>query len=50
MRIIHKKVSVLSSYSMEKIAPLDQLLFFDIETTGFSATSSSHHLKTDVGI
>ena len=35
MRIIHKKVSVLSSYSMERIAPLDQLLFFDIETTGF---------------
>lgn len=44
MRIIHKKVSVLSSYSMERIAPLDQLLFFDIETTGFSPASSSLYL------
>ena len=28
-------------YDLTRIAPLDQLLFVDIETTGFSAGSSS---------
>ena len=44
MRVIHRKISILSSYPVEMIAPLNQLLFFDIETTGFSPASSSLYL------
>ena len=32
------------SYDLTKIGPLEQLLFFDIETTGFSADTASLYL------
>ena len=32
------------SYPLEKLAPLDQILFVDIETTGFTARSSYLYL------
>ena len=32
------------NYPLEKIAPLDKILFLDIETTGFTAKSSSIYL------
>lgn len=36
--------SFMPDYPLERIAPLDQLLFLDIETTGFSAKSSNLYL------
>lgn len=44
MRVVHKKVSGLKYYPIEMIAPLEDVLFFDIETTGFSPASSSLYL------
>ena len=32
------------NYPLDKIAPLDKILFLDIETTGFTAKSSSLYL------
>ena len=31
-------------YPLEKIAPIDKILFLDIETTGFTAKSSSLYM------
>lgn len=47
MRILKQKAEGLSpeqSYPLEKIAPLHKILFLDIETTGFTARSSSLYL------
>lgn len=44
MRVIHRTVSFLSQYPIETIAPLEEVLFFDIETTGFSPATSSLYL------
>lgn len=42
MHIQRNKLKPLSiSYPLEAIAPLEDLLFFDIETTGFSANSTN---------
>ena len=32
------------NYPLERLAPLDQILFLDIETTGFTAASSQLYL------
>ena len=45
MQIISKQYTDLKlTYPLEKIAPLSDVLFIDIETTGFSATSSIVYL------
>ncbi len=45
MRVIRQKLDISSiSYPVERIAPLDKILFFDIETTGFTAKRSSIYL------
>ncbi|MBD5550307.1 MAG: ribonuclease H-like domain-containing protein [Lachnospiraceae bacterium] len=45
MRIIHQKLDLSNiSYPVEQIAPLQNILFFDIETTGFTAKNSFIYL------
>lgn len=45
MRIIRQKCDLSNfSYSVERIAPLQKMLFFDIETTGFTAKRSYIYL------
>lgn len=44
MKTIQHPVVFQSAYPIEQIAPLDSLLFFDIETTGFSGDTSSLYL------
>lgn len=45
MQIInHTLESFTIEYPLERIAPLSQFLFVDIETTGFTAKSSSLYL------
>lgn len=45
MKIFKETLADFSlSYPLEKIAPLDKILFFDIETTGLSARSSYLYL------
>ena len=45
MRIIRHKIDISSiPYPLEQLAPIDDILFFDIETTGFTARSSSIYL------
>lgn len=45
MRTIHQKIAIPEcSYPLERIAPIDKILFFDIETTGFTARNSSIYL------
>lgn len=45
MQIINQTLDHFTiSYPLEKIAPLEQMLFIDIETTGFTARSSSLYL------
>ena len=42
MRTLRQTIHVPEiGYSLEKIAPLEKILFLDIETTGFTAKSSS---------
>jgi hypothetical protein len=45
MKIVNESLEHFEiSYPLEKIAPLNQILFVDIETTGFTAKSSSLYL------
>ena len=45
MRIIRQKLNLPAiPYPVEQIAPLKNILFFDIETTGFTAKRSSIYL------
>ncbi len=45
MRICEETLENFSiSYPLERLAPLERILFFDIETTGFTARSSSLYL------
>ncbi len=45
MRIEKKKLeNFIIEYPLEKIAPLEEILFLDIETTGFTAKNSSLYL------
>ena len=45
MRIEKKKLENFTmEYPLEQIAPLDKILFIDIETTGFTAKNSSLYL------
>lgn len=44
MILITKEFSCKSNYDFRKIGPLESLLFFDIETTGLSAMTSSLYL------
>lgn len=45
MRIIRQKIELPAiHYPVETIAPLHKILFFDIETTGFTAKNSSIYL------
>ncbi len=45
MRVIRQKLELPNiSYPIEKIAPLKKILFFDIETTGFTAKRSAIYL------
>ncbi|MBO5474778.1 MAG: ribonuclease H-like domain-containing protein [Lachnospiraceae bacterium] len=45
MQIINKTLDNFTiSYPLERLAPLDRILFIDIETTGFTAKSSSLYL------
>lgn len=45
MKIIEKELKDLeSTYPLEKIAPIEKILFLDIETTGFTARSSYLYL------
>lgn len=45
MRVIRQKLEHFEiKYPLEKIAPLDKILFVDIETTGFTARSSVLYL------
>lgn len=40
----NKLTKIKSQYPLEAIAPLNEIVFFDIETTGFSAASSTLYL------
>ncbi len=45
MQIVNRTLEAfLINYPLERIAPLDKILFVDIETTGFTAKSSSLYL------
>jgi len=48
MKIIDNKIENIQTgdlgYPLEKLAPIDQLLFLDIETTGFTARSSQLYM------
>lgn len=45
MKTVRKKLDNFTcEYPLERIAPLDKILFLDIETTGFTARSSSLYL------
>ena len=45
MRTINQTLENFTvQYPLERIAPLEKLLFIDIETTGFTAKSSSLYL------
>ena len=45
MQIVNQTLeSFKIGYPLERTAPLDQFLFIDIETTGFTAKSSSLYL------
>lgn len=45
MRILRQTIYIPElSYPLEKIAPIDKILFLDIETTGFTAKSSSLYM------
>jgi len=45
MRTIHQKITLPElRYPVENIAPLEKILFFDIETTGFAAKNSNIYL------
>ena len=45
MRTLRQTIHVPEiGYSLEKIAPLEKILFLDIETTGFTAKSSSLYM------
>lgn len=44
MRIVKQPFDLTIEYPVEQIAPLDKILFFDIETTGFTARSSHVYL------
>lgn len=45
MKTIQQKLTNFTvTYPLERIAPMEQLLFIDIETTGFTAKSSSLYL------
>ena len=45
MQIVNQTLEHFTiGYPLEQIAPLDKFLFLDIETTGFTAKSSSLYL------
>lgn len=44
MITIQKQVTLPDTYPLERIAPVEELLFFDIETTGFSGDYSTLYL------
>ena len=44
MITIEKKLRLPDTYPLERIGKLDELLFFDIETTGFSPVNTSLYL------
>lgn len=44
MITITKKLDLPDTYPLDRIGPLSELLFFDIETTGFSGDSSNLYL------
>ena len=44
MRIVKQPFDLTIEYPVEQIAPLEKILFFDIETTGFTARSSHVYL------
>lgn len=44
MITVEKTIHLPDTYPLERLGPLDQLLFFDIETTGFSGDYSNLYL------
>lgn len=44
MITIQKQVNLPDTYPLERLGPLDKILFFDIETTGFSGDSTTLYL------
>ena len=44
MITIEKKLLLPDTYPLERIGKLDELLFFDIETTGFSPANTTLYL------
>lgn len=44
MKTIKHPIAFSPAYPLERIAPREDLLFFDIETTGFSGASSQLYL------
>ncbi len=44
MITISKEIELASGYELSKLGPLNELIFFDIETTGFTPNSSSLYL------
>lgn len=44
MITVHRHINLPRTYPLERIGRLDSLLFFDIETTGFSGDTSSLYL------
>ncbi len=44
MITVHRHINLPQTYPLERIGRLDSLLFFDIETTGFSGDTSSLYL------
>ena len=44
MITITKKLDLPDTYPLDRIGPLSDLLFFDIETTGFSGDTSNLYL------
>ena len=41
---VQKNVNLPDTYPLERLGPLDEILFFDIETTGFSGDSTTLYL------
>ena len=44
MITISKEIELAPGYDLSKLGPLNELIFFDIETTGFTPNSSSLYL------
>ena len=44
MLTIEKKLNIAPAYDLSRLAPLERIVFFDIETTGLSAAKAGLYL------